>query len=469
MTVLHVEDDTTYASLVARLLSRLRPDLDLQCASTAAEALRLISAKPPRLILLDYRLPDSDGIQVLAEIRATQPSIPVIFLTVVASPRLIVQALRGGAVEYVVKDTELPEVLPRVVTAILPRARRRVDGSRIPETDSGNPAAADSTSRDPLMGLVGPSRAMAQVRAAVGIAAASMAPVLVEGETGTGKELVARAIHTLGTRQSRPFVPVNCAAIPEPLAESEFFGHARGAFTGAYREKEGLFESARGGTLFLDEIEDLPPLLQAKLLRVLQDLEYRPIGTNSTRRADVRIIAASNQSPAGLVQAGRLRPDLYYRLRVLSILVPPIRLRREDIPALCKHFIGRFNRRYDADLGPLPPTFLSRLCGAPWPGNVRELENTLESLCAAAHASNRSLARVVTELPRGTTSFTPLDERSALLHTLEMHHWSRQAAARALGISRVTLWRRMVRLGIRGDTSAPLDWSHSDVWTAKTD
>jgi two-component system response regulator PilR (NtrC family) len=251
-------------------------------------------------------------------------------------------------------------------------------------------------------------------------------------------------------------VPVNCAAIPEALAESELFGHARGAFTGAYREKDGLFEAARGGTLFLDEIEDLPLALQAKLLRVLQDFEYRPVGTNTPRRADVRIVAASNQSPVRLVQEGRLRPDLYYRLRVLSIVVPPLRLRREDIPALASHFVQRFEQRLGHELGPLPAPFLARLCRAQWPGNARELENTMEALCAAAHAARRSIAATVAELPRGSICPGPLDERSALLHTLESYRWSRQAAARALGISRVTLWRRMVRLGIRDANHDPL-------------
>jgi transcriptional regulator with PAS, ATPase and Fis domain len=279
--------------------------------------------------------------------------------------------------------------------------------------------------------------------------AATAAPVLIEGETGTGKELVARAIHVLGARRARPFLPVNCAAIPEALAESEFFGHARGAFTGAFREKDGLFEAGRGGTLFLDEIEDLPLPLQAKMLRVLQDMEYRPVGTNTSRRADVRIIAATNQSSARLLQERRLRPDLYYRLHVLSIVVPPLRLRREDIPALVDHFLARFNARNAIDLGPLPPAFLGRLCAASWPGNVRELENALEALCVAAHGSQRSLEATVGDLPRGTVSPAPLDERSRILYALETHRWSRQAVARSLGISRVTLWRRMVRLGIR--------------------
>ena len=458
MTVLHVDDDPIYTALVARLLAGAAPGLqrlEIRSVATAADALHAVGQARPALVLLDYCLPDADGLEVLVALRTAHPTLPVVLLTVVTTPGVIVGAVRAGATDYVVKDDALGAVLPRIVHELL----QRHDGTRAGGGPSlGHRAAAAAEPRapaaDPLAALVGTSPAMIQIRRSVRMAAASPLPVLIEGETGTGKELVARAIHAASVRAARPLVPVNCAAIPEALAESEFFGHARGAFTGAYREKDGLFEAARGGTLFLDEIEDLPLGLQAKLLRVLQDFEYRPVGTNGTRRADVRIIAASNQSPIRLVQEGRLRPDLYYRLRVLSIVVPPLRLRREDIPALASHFVQRFDERLGGDLGPLPAPFLARLCRAPWPGNARELENTIEALCAAAHAARRPIASVVAELPRGSVCPGPLDERSALLHTLESYRWSRQAAARALGISRVTLWRRMVRLGIR-DREAP--------------
>jgi DNA-binding NtrC family response regulator len=457
MRILHVEDDPLYAGLVSRLLTgRGRPvsgcsgDLEIHSVGTAREALRAVSQSAPALILLDYRLPDGNGVEVLGRLRTACPAVPVILLSVVATPRLIVEAMHAGATEYLLKDEDLAALLPEVVARTLERAARSRPRPSGPwSAPPLQPPLAPSQAADSLLGLVGPSRTMEKVRAAVRIAAASTAPVLIEGETGTGKELVARAIHDLGARHQRPFVPVNCAAIPETLAESEFFGHTRGAFTGAHRDKDGLFDAAAAGTLFLDEIEDLPLLLQAKLLRVLQDAEYRPIGSNVSRRADVRVIAASNQSPARLVQEGRLRADLYYRLRVLSIVVPPLRLRREDIPALAAHFVHRFDERHGTGLGVLPPAFVGRLCAAPWPGNVRELENTLESLCAGAHAGRSTLAALIAELPRGTIAPSPLDDRTMLLHTLEIHHWSRQAAARSLGISRVTLWRRMVKLGIR--------------------
>jgi DNA-binding NtrC family response regulator len=452
MMVLHVEDDATHAAVVARLLAALHPRPEIRHVASGNEAVRLASTISPALVLLDYRLPDTDGLTVLTSLRKMHPTVPVILLTVVASPRLVVTALHAGAADFVVKDHALADALPDAIRRVLaawgppppgpPRAAPERRASLLAPTEPP-PAAGD-----PLAALVGPSRAMAEVRAAVRIAAHGAVPVLIEGETGTGKELVARAIHALGPRRDRPFVPVNCAAVPEALAESEFFGHARGAFTGAYREKDGLFEAARGGTLFLDEIEDLPAPIQAKLLRVLQDFEYRPVGSTASRRADVRIIAASNQSARRLVEERRLRPDLYYRLRVLSIVVPPLRARRDDLPVLVTHFVERFATAHDVDLGLPPAAFLRRLCAAAWPGNVRELENTLESLCAAAHARGVRLDAVIAALPQGTISTTPLDDRTVLLHTLEAHQWSRQAAARALGISRVTLWRRMVRAGI---------------------
>jgi len=448
-TILHVEDDPAIAALVARLVSDIRPDLEVRHVTTAAEGIREAVASAPALVLLDHRLPDGDGLEVLDALRAAQPALPIIFLTVMASPRMIVGALRAGASDYIVKNEDLPAVLPRAVRDTLARVGESGESGLADRPQTIRRPAVGITAGEPLRALVGASLAMDHVRGLVRTAAATAAPVLIEGETGTGKEVVARTIHGLSARRARPFVPINCAAVPEALAESELFGHARGAFTGAYREKEGLFEAARGGTLFLDEIEDLPLPLQAKMLRVLQDLEYRPVGTSTTRRADVRIIAASNQNAVELLQERRLRPDLYYRLRVLSIMVPPLRTRLEDLPALAVHFLHRFNARHDTNLGPLPPALLRRLSTASWPGNVRELENTLESLCVAAEGNRRSLEDVVAELPPGSVSGGPVDERSLILSALEAHRWSRQAAARTLGVSRVTLWRRMTRLGIR--------------------
>jgi transcriptional regulator with PAS, ATPase and Fis domain len=289
---------------------------------------------------------------------------------------------------------------------------------------------------------------MAEVRALARVAAASEAHVLLEGETGTGKEVVARAIHALGRRAGRPFLPVNCAAVPDTLAESEFFGHARGAFTGAVQERPGALRLADGGTLFLDEIEDLSPALQAKLLRVVQDREVRPLGASTSRRVDVRIVAASNRDLWERVESGRFRSDLYYRLRVLSIRLPPLRERRDDLPALVAHFVQRFNERHRTRFVLPGPQACRPLFEHTWPGNVRELENALEAVLTMAHATGTELARALRQAPPGGRSFWA-DERTRLLRVLEANRWNRQRAAAALGISRVTLWRRMERHQIR--------------------
>jgi DNA-binding NtrC family response regulator len=344
---------------------------------------------------------------------------------------LAVALLKAGASDYAVAGSEdLPDVL-RALVAPAPSARPQ-----------------DQPQDHPIEGLVGPSRAMAEVRALVRVAAGTDAHVLVEGETGTGKEVVARAIHRLGPRAARPLVPINCAAIPETLAESELFGHARGAFTGAVQERPGALRLADGGTLFLDEIEDLSLALQAKLLRVVQDREVRPLGASSARRVDVRIVAASNRDLWQMVEAGRFRSDLYYRLRVLTIRLPPLRERRDDLPALIVHFVEAFNERRRTRFRPPPAHACRALLEHTWPGNVRELENSLEAVLTMAHATGTDLTHGLSREPPGGASFWA-DERTRLLRVLEANRWNRQRAAAALGISRVTLWRRMERHHIR--------------------
>jgi transcriptional regulator with PAS, ATPase and Fis domain len=296
---------------------------------------------------------------------------------------------------------------------------------------------------------------MQQVRELVRMAARTDAHVLIEGETGTGKEVVARAVHTLGRRASGPFVPVNCAAVPESLAESEFFGHARGAFTGALQERPGVLQLADRGTLFLDEVEDLSLPLQAKLLRVVQDREVRPLGASTLRRVDVRLVAASNRELWRMVEAGEFRRDLYYRLRVFSIVLPPLRERREDLRPLIAHFVARLNQVHATDLRLPSEAALRPLFEHTWPGNVRELENTLESLFILASASGSDLSDVLAR-PRAQGAGLVGDERTRILRVLEDHRWNRQRAAAALGISRVTLWRRMERHGIRDPLGAPV-------------
>jgi DNA-binding NtrC family response regulator len=373
-----------------------------------------------------------DAVATIQRIRSASASVPILAVGREDRAALAVALLKAGATDYALADGDDLAAALRSLVA---------------------PAAPARSADLPVPGLVGPSGAMAEVRALVRVAAGTEAHVLLEGETGTGKEVVARAIHALGERTSRPFVPVNCAAIPESLAESEFFGHARGAFTGAVQERPGALRLADGGTLFLDEIEDLSLALQAKLLRVVQDREVRPLGGSSARRVDVRIVAASNRDLWQMVEGGRFRSDLYYRLRVLTIRLPPLRDRREDLPALVAHFVQRFNERHRTAFVPPSHHACRPLLEHTWPGNVRELENALEAVLTMAHATRVDLAQALHRDPPGGRSFWA-DERTRLLRVLEANRWNRQRAAAALGISRVTLWRRMERHRIR-DPLAP--------------
>jgi DNA-binding NtrC family response regulator len=292
--------------------------------------------------------------------------------------------------------------------------------------------------------LVGESPAIEQLRAAIRRAAASSATILLEGETGTGKELVARAIHQASVRARGPFVPVNCAEIAETLFESELFGYTRGAFTGAVSDRKGLLESAHGGTLLLDEIEDLPPGPQVKLLRVLQSREFKPVGTTRFVRFDARVIAASNQDVERLVRLGRFRSDLFFRLDVLRLRVPPLRERREDVPRLVDHAIRRFNAANGTRFGSLSPEASAALARRPWPGNVRELENLIERTLVNSYDPKIEESVL---FPAGDPAGDET-EKERIIAALDRNRWNREKAARELGWSRVTLWRRMSRYNI---------------------
>jgi len=412
--ILIVDDDLDRRERLAAAIARGDPSAAVERATDAG-----ISDVGPDLVVLGSTLADRSGLgEVLRRLTATHPDLPLISLSLRdAGPA--VAALRDAAADYAT------------------RARRA-----LPVPRSG-----------PLAGLVGRSVAIEQVRELVRTAARTDAHVLIEGETGTGKEVVARAIHALGRRGTGPFVPVNCAAIPETLAESEFFGHARGAFTGTVQERPGVLHLADRGTLFLDEVEDLALALQAKLLRVVQDHEVRPLGASTARRVDVRIVSASNRDLAAMVEAGTFRRDLFYRLRVFAIHLPPLRQRREDLPVLIEHFVARFNRAQGTTVTVPGPTALKPLLEHAWPGNVRELENVLESLLVLAQAGGVGLAEVIGRRQTGAATFG--DERVRILRVLDENRWNRQRAAAALGISRVTLWRRMERHGIRDPLGVP--------------
>jgi two-component system, NtrC family, response regulator PilR len=426
MRVLLLDDEPSAAPLHDALRARPHTELRRSTAATTSPAALADVERADVVVLGPAAAARADLGDVIA---AFADRLPVVVVGERDQAAAAVAALKAGAADY-------------VALSALDLAERVAAAAQQP----GHAAAASE--QVAVAGLVGASPAIERVRALVRTAARTGASVLIEGETGTGKEVVARAVHALGPRARAPFIPLNCAAVPESLAESEFFGHARGAFTGALDSRPGALRLADGGTLFLDEIEDLPLPLQAKLLRVVQDGEVRPLGGNTAKRVDVRLVAASNRELWRMVESGAFRRDLYYRLRVLTIQLPPLRERGSDLPLLVAHFVAAFNRRHGTRFVVPPTSQLRPLLDHPWPGNVRELENTLESLLILATADGNDLATVVRRAPALDGGFWP-DERARILRVLNDHRWNRQRAAAALGISRVTLWRRMERHGIR--------------------
>jgi len=427
-----IDDESPRAAALRGLVQRAVPEAELIRGAAAEVRLGDVC-----LGIVGPGVGDALGVlDAIAVLHERQRDLPLVVVSERDCAAAAVAALRAGAADYLVFGAPPSQVADAIADLVSRRSR----GTRMPD--------------DGACGLVGDSRAIEQVRTLVRTAARTEAPVLIEGETGTGKEVVARALHRLGRRAAGPFVPINCAAVPETLAESEFFGHARGAFTGAVDARPGALQLADRGTLFLDEIEDLPLALQAKLLRVVQDREVRPLGASMVRRVDVRLIAASNRDLAQMVEAGGFRRDLYYRVRVLTIQLPPLRQRRDDLPLLIEHFVARFNRLHGSAFASPPPAALRPLLEHSWPGNVRELENTIESLLILAEAHGTTLGEAIARNATQSAGFWG-DERTRILRVLEQNRWNRQRAAAALGISRVTLWRRMERHGIRDPLGQP--------------
>jgi DNA-binding NtrC family response regulator len=354
--------------------------LEVLTAGTAREGLELVRGRRPDVVLLDVRLPDLYGLDAFARIRDIDPRLPVVVITAFAATETAIEAMKRGAFDYLLKPLDLHQL-----RGVLARAfeQSRVTHVRALLDDEEEPgdAAADR--------LVGRSAAMQRVYKAIGRAASQDVPVLIQGESGTGKELVARAIFQHGLRSRGPFLAINCAAIPEALLEGELFGHERGAFTGAERRRIGKFEQADGGTVFLDEVGDMAPATQAKLLRQLQDGRFERLGSNETIRADVRLIAATNRDLDALIEAGRFRLDLYYRLKVFAIGLPPLRDRLEDLPALVTYFLKVHNREMGKRVRSVTLEVLDLMRAHAWPGNVRELQAVVKS--ALVHATGEVL------------------------------------------------------------------------------
>jgi DNA-binding NtrC family response regulator len=450
-----IEDDPAGQRLVNAIFRAEGVDVDI--AGAGADGIRLARTQRPDLVLLDLHLPDSDGLSVLGDLRRLDPELPIVILTADTDVRNAVRATRLGAFDYLTKPLDADELLATVRRALETRAlkaevaelRRRID-------DKGG-----------LLEQMGPSAQIGRVIEQVRLVAGSSFAVLVLGETGTGKELVAQAIHRQSDRHGRPFVAIDCGAIPEALLESELFGHEKGAFTGADRRRQGHFDLAAGGTFFLDEVGNLPPPLQAKLLRVLESREVRAVGASHGSRLDVRFIAATNDDLVARVTDGRFRPDLYFRLAQYTISLPPLRARTSDIEHLARRFMSEASVELRRPMHELSPEVLTALCAQTWPGNVRELRNVIRQCVLESSGTSldeavlpRLAARPTAEdsTPRSAVASRSLREiaeeaardaeRRAIADALRAAAGNKSEAARTLRTDYKTLHNKMKSLGL---------------------
>lgn len=439
--VLVVDDEADIRELLDLTLARM--GLSADCAGSVAEATAFLESNRYCLCLTDMRLPDGEGLMLVRLIGEHHPEMPVAVITAHGSMENAVQALKAGAFDYLSKPVSLEQLRALVRSAIDLPAKEEFRQAGLPE-------------------LMGESPAMLQVRGLIERVARSQAPVYITGESGSGKELAARMIHRLGPRAASPFVPVNCGAIPENLMESEFFGYRKGAFTGADADRDGFFQVAHGGTLFLDEVADLPLTMQVKLLRAIQEKRVRKVGATAEEPLDVRIISATHQDLKKLVDLGRFRQDLFYRLNVIEIRMPPLAECREDIPLLAKRIVERLSAAAGRLAPPLTPAALATLQEYPFPGNVRELENILERSLAliggeVIDVGDLNLAPMPAADGEGQvqTGEMPLQDRldqvekQAIMDALNKTRFNQTAAARLLGVTFRSLRYRMDRLGLK--------------------
>jgi two-component system response regulator PilR (NtrC family) len=436
-TVLVVDDEADIRELLELTLRRM--GLAVESAASVAEAYAMLDTKQFDLCLTDMRLPDGEGLDLVRHIGGHCADLPVAVITAYGSAENAVAALKAGAFDYLSKPVRLEDLRTLVKSALsLPQRA--------------------SPARPPRHQLLGASPAMRQAREMIYKLARSQAPVYISGESGSGKELAARLIHEQGARRDRQFVPVNCGAIPENLMESEFFGYKKGAFTGADADRDGFFQAANGGTLFLDEVADLPLAMQVKLLRAIQEKRVRKVGATGEDPVDVRMICATHQNLSALVESGRFRQDLYFRLNVIELNMPSLRECREDIPTLAESMLARLGGK-DGDAPRLSEAARAELVSYDFPGNVRELENVLEravALCGGEEIQLDDLRltppRQTSEAPSGAKwplqDYLDRVEREAIIEALNQTRFNRTAAAKLLGITFRALRYRMERLGI---------------------
>lgn len=444
-TALVIDDEPDIRELLEITLGRM--GVETESAATLRQANEMLERNRYDLCLTDMRLPDGNGIDLVKKVQREYPSMPIAVITAHGNMDTAIEAMKAGAFDFISKPVELENL--RKLTAAALRLRSQ-------------PATKSATK------LLGEAPSFVSLKNKIAKLARSQAPVYINGESGTGKELVARAIHEQGPRANEPFIPVNCGAIPSELMESEFFGHKKGSFTGATADKQGLFQAANGGTLFLDEVADLPLDMQVKLLRAIQEKAVRPVGSQQEVHIDVRILSATHKNLNQEIREGRFRNDLFYRINVIQLDIPPLRERKEDIPILASHFLQRF-----ADALDLPPATLSRdgleaLQNYPFPGNIRELENILErayTLCDSEIISAADLQlpepakdehEIAALLKRGPITgsldeFLEDIERDVITKALDETRWNRTAAAKKLGVSFRSLRYRLKKLGLDGD------------------
>jgi two-component system response regulator HydG len=443
--VLIVDDEAATRSGLARLLSGEGYTVDT--AESGKAALEQVAARPPAIVVTDINMPGMNGLELLAKLHESDRELPVVVATALADLGSAVTAMRAGADDFIAKPVDVDQLTLVIDRALQRRAtRNEADFLRqqIRERDG-----------EGLHGMIGASAAMQKIYGVARQVAGSRATVLITGESGTGKGELARAIHALGPRAARPFVSLHCAAVPETLLESEMFGHEKGAFTGADRRRPGRFEQADGGTLFLDEVGEIPLPMQVKLLRVLQERTFERIGGNESLHADVRVIAATNRDLMAEVAAGRFREDLYYRLNVVHIEMPPLRLRGGDATILANHFLRRFAADNGKNIEAFSDEARARIASYAWPGNVRALENAIERAVVLAEGTVIGIDDLPLEQDaRGTTSSVRIPgasmeeiEREAILKTLDACDGSTTRAAEVLGISVRTIQYRLHQYG----------------------
>ncbi len=439
--VLIVDDDLEILDLLRLVMTR--SGHEVLTAMTGKEALGVVAEFNPDVAFVDMRLRNSNGLDLLSDIKRLYPETAVIIMTGYQDMGTAIKAMQGGAFDYVTKPVDTPQLINLV--------------EKVLETKKAESSSVQQSSWQGKKEIIGKSKVMEEIYKLIGVASQNKTTVLIQGETGTGKELIARAIHYYSPQKEKPFIAVNCSALAETLLESELFGHEKGSFTGAIQRHKGKFELANGGTIFLDEIGDIPQIVQVKLLRVLQEREFERVGGEEAIRVDVRVIAATNRDIPKLVAEGRFRADLFYRLKVITIDIPPLRERREDIPLLIDYSIGKANSEVHKEIKAVAPDVMSMFLRYDWKGNIRELENVIYrgvlmargNVILKEHIPELNLSPVPAK-PGGVDFIRSLDdiEREAIENTLRFTNWNKSKACELLKIPRPRLDRKIKKYGL---------------------